>query len=88
MDFQESLNQTDASKSASLDSRSETTYLNIIGAMLETLVSKDSENAQFSSESELKEFLSEKYEGFYGLSENNLGRKFAEAKKMIKSYLE
>ena len=71
-----------------MDSRSETTYLNIIGAMLETFIHKDHGNVDFSSETKLREFLSIKYSGFKGLTERTLAEKFAAAKKTIREELD
>lgn len=67
-----------------LDSRAETTYLNIIGAMLEIFVHKDHDDVNFPSETKLREFLSERYAGFKGLTERTLAEKFAAAKKAIR----
>ncbi len=88
IDFQKRLSQIDSEKTASLDSRAETTYLNIIGAMLETFVHKDHGNLAFSSETKLREFLSGKYDGFKGLTERTLAAKFAAAKKAIREELD
>lgn len=84
IDLQERLSQADADKATSLDSRAETTYLNIIGAMLETFVHKDHGEVNFPSEAKLREFLSEGYAGFKGLTERTLAEKFAAAKKAIR----
>jgi len=84
IDLQDRLSQADADKPTSLDSRAETTYLNIIGAMLETFVHKDHGKVNFPSEAKLREFLSERYAGFKGLSERTLAEKFAAAKKAIR----
>ena len=88
IDLQERLSQVDAGKNTSLDSRAETTYLNIIGAMLETFVHKDHGDVDFPSETKLREFLSEKYAGFKGLTERTLAEKFAAAKKSLNDDLD
>jgi len=67
-----------------IDIRSETTFLNIIGAMLETFIHKAHGNIEFSSETKLREFLSKKYSGFKGVTERTLAEKFATAKKAIR----
>ena len=84
IDLQERLSQADSKKNTSLDSRSETTYLNIIGAMLETFIHKDHGDVDFPSETKLREFLSKKYAGFKGLTERTLAEKFSAAKKAIR----
>lgn len=84
IDLQERLSQADSNKGTPLDSRAETTYLNIIGAMLETFVHKDHGEVNFPSETKLREFLSERYAGFKGLTERTLAEKFAAAKKAIR----
>ncbi len=84
IDLQERLSQADYDKSTPLDSRAETTYLNIIGAMLETYVHKDHGDVNFPSETKLREFYSERYAGFKGLTERTLAEKFSAAKKVIR----
>lgn len=79
---------TKPGKNTSLDKRSETTYLNIIGAMLETFVHKDHGDVNFTSEAKLRGFFSKKYDGFGGLTERNLAEKFAVAKKTIRDELD
>ena len=71
-------------KNISLDSRSETTYLNIIGAMLETFIHQSHGQVDFASETKLREFFSQKYAGFKGLTERTLAEKFSAAKRAIK----
>ena len=88
IDLQKHLSQTDPSIKANLDKRAETTYLNIIGAMLEIFVHKNHGNADFPSEAKLREFLSKKYDGFRGLAERTLAEKFAAAKKSINDNLD
>jgi len=69
IDLQERLSQEDSKKNTSLDNRSETTYLNIIGAMLETFIHHSHGEVDFASEAKLREFFSQKYAGFKGLTE-------------------
>lgn len=66
-----------------LDIRSETTYLHIIGAMLETFVHKRYGELQFTSEAQLIEFLRTKFDGYRGLSSRTLADKFAAAKRAL-----
>lgn len=88
IDLQERLSQVDSDKSKPLDSRAETTYLNIIGAMLETFVHKDHGEVNFPSETKLREFLSERYAGFKGLTERTLAEKFTAAKRALNDDLD
>lgn len=83
IDLQERLSQTDSDKGNLLDSRAETTYLNIIGAMLETFVHKHHGDVNFPSEAKLREFLGAKYAGFKGITERTLAEKFAAAKRAL-----
>ena len=88
IDLQERFSQTESVKNKPLDNRSETTYLNIIGAMLETFVHRSYGDVEFSSEAKLREFLSQKYRGFKGLTERTLAEKFAGAKKKIQEIID
>lgn len=83
IDLQEQLSQEDSKKNPSLNSRSETTYLNIIGAMLETFIHHNYGEVKFASEAKLREFFGKKYAGFKGLTERTLAEKFAAAKRAI-----
>jgi len=65
-----------------LEPRAETTYLNIIGVLLDC-VTGDFKDRVFSSETELRTFIDEKYKGFRGLSSRTLAGKFAAAKKAL-----
>jgi hypothetical protein len=84
IDLQERLSQDSSKKNISLDSRSETTYLNIIGAMLETFIHRSHGEVDFASEAKLRKFFSQKYAGFKGLTERTLAEKFSAAKKTIR----
>ncbi|MBU0485089.1 MAG: hypothetical protein KKB30_11330 [Proteobacteria bacterium] len=88
IDLQERLSKTDSDNGSPLDSRAETTYLNIIGAMLETFIHKDHGDVDFPSEAKLREFLSKKYAGFKGLTERTLAEKFAVAKRALNDDLD
>ena len=67
----------------SLDPRAETTYLNIIGALLDC-VTGEFKDEEFSSETKLRKFIDENYKGNPGLSSRTLAEKFASAKKSLK----
>lgn len=88
IDLQERLSEDDSKKNRSVDIRSETTYLNIIGAMLETFIHRSHGDLKFSSEAKLREFLSQKYVGFKGLTERTLADKFSAAKKAIREEID
>ena len=70
-----------------LEPRSERTYLNIIGALLEitTGIFKDE---TFSSETQLRTFIAEKYDDIRGVSPRTLADKFALAKKALNGELD
>ena len=70
-----------------LPSRSERTYLNIIGTLLE-VVTGTFKGKKFSSETELREFLAEKFDDLRGLSLRTLADKFALAKKALNDELD
>jgi len=88
IDLQERLSEDDSKKNTSVDIRSETTYLNIIGAMLEIFIHRSHGDLKFSSEAKLREFLSQKYVGFKGLTERTLADKFSAAKKAIREEID
>ena len=78
-------NQIAGQKNCSADDlspRTEKAYLNTIGALLSCLTGDFKEDV-FSSEAELRAFIDEKYDGYYGLSSRTLAQKFADAKKTI-----
>lgn len=62
-----------------LSPKSETAYLNIIGALLETAL----KSGQFKNQAELIAHLEQHYQGYAGLSESNLKMKFAAANKSL-----
>ncbi|QLD32941.1 hypothetical protein A6B42_03770 [Mannheimia varigena] len=59
-------------------SKSETSYLNIIQALKDELLA----DGKFKNQSELITFLSDKYQGYTGLTESNLRDKFAKANQI------
>jgi hypothetical protein len=70
-----------------LDLRSERTYLNIIGALLEC-VTGTFKDEQFSSEAQLREFIDEKFDDLRGVRSRTLAEKFSWAKKALKGELD
>ncbi len=81
-DFLQSLSDTNSVSRQELSLRAETTYLNIIGALLE-VTTGPYKDERFKNEAHLREFIAEKYDGFYGVSDSNLGKKFSLAKKAL-----
>lgn len=65
-----------------LNEKSKTSYLNIIAALVETLL-EDKE--RFPSQNKLIEHLSHSYQSYAGLSERNLKDKFAAAKNSLQN---
>lgn len=66
--------------------RAETTYLNIIGSMVEAILGKSSAgraNSVFTSQSALIDYLIAHHEGKPGISRRNLEDKFAEGKRRL-----
>jgi hypothetical protein len=66
--------------------RAETTYLNIIGALLDLLVDKESSSGkrvQFPSQAAVISALESRFPGKEGLSERTLQDKFAAAKRSL-----
>jgi hypothetical protein len=61
------------------DERSTTSFLHLIGALLETIM----ENKLYKSEAALREYISEKYTGFKGCASRTTAGKFSEAKKLL-----
>lgn len=70
-----------------IDPRSEKTYLNIIGALLE-ITTGNYKVESFTSETQLREFIAAKFEGFRGVALRTLADKFALAKKAINGDLD
>lgn len=82
IDLQERLSREESEKKKPLDLRGERTYLNIIGALLE-VVTGTFKNEKFSSETELRDFIGKKFDGFRGTKARTLAEKFALAKKAL-----
>jgi len=70
-----------------IDPRSERTYLNIIGALLE-MITGTFKDEEFSSESQLRDFIAEKFDDLRGVSPRTLADKFAMAKKALNGELD
>lgn len=68
-------------QSKEISGKSETSYLNIIGALLETVL----QGGQFKDQEALIEHLSSHYKGYAGLSERNIKGKFAAAKNSLQN---
>ncbi len=68
--------------------RAETTYQNIIAALLDCIAGNlpnVEKHPSFESEAKLIEAIDEHYRGYGGLSQSNLSRKFPEAKRNLKN---
>ncbi len=68
--------------------RAESTYQNIIAALLDCIAGNLPEvekHSSFASEAKLIEAIDEHYRGYGGLSKSNLSRKFPEAKRALQS---
>jgi len=68
--------------------RSETTYQNIIAALLDCIagnVPGTEKHPSFPSEAKLIDAIDEYYKGYGGLSKSNLSRKFPEAKRALQT---
>ncbi len=68
--------------------RAETTYQNIIAALLDFIAGKlpgIEKHPSFTSEAKLIEAIASHYRGYSGLSQSNLSRKFPEAKRALQS---
>lgn len=85
--LQERLMVGESPKEKTIGLRAETTYLNIIGALLEVITGPHGD-MQFKSETALRDFLSDKYIGFQGLTLRTLADKFAQAKKSLSDELD
>lgn len=79
---------TDGSGGKPLTTRAETTYLNIIAALLDCIAGNlpnVEKHPSFASEAKLIEVIDEQFRGYSGLSQSNLSRKFPEAKRSMKA---
>lgn len=68
--------------------RAETTYLNIIAALLDVIAGNLPsivKHPSFESEAKLIEAIDEHFRGYGGLSKSNLSRKFPEAKRTMRA---
>ena len=72
-----------------LSQKSETTYLNIIGVLLEYVSGSFpgvEKHPSFKNETALIALIDEKFKGIGGLSASNLSRKFPKAKKSLSAF--
>ena len=83
-DFMDLMSHSKSEETKSLDPRLETTYLNMIAVMLELLTGKHGRK-HFISESQLRDFIEEKYGDHPGLTTGTLAKKFKQAKVFFKS---
>ena len=67
---------------AGIDPRSEKTYLNVIGALLE-VVTGTFKDETFSSETQLREFIAEKFDDLRGVRPRTTADIFASAKRAL-----
>ncbi len=73
-----------------LSNQKETSYLNVIGALLEVIngtAPNTEKHPGFKSQAELVNFIDEKYKGAYGLGKTSLDTKFADAKRTLNDSL-
>lgn len=73
-------------KAKTPSARSETSYLNMIGALLEVIggrVPGFDKHPSVENETKLIDAISQHFQGFNGLSQSNLSRKFPEAKRSL-----
>lgn len=78
--------ETPISIEAPLHTRAEETYLNIIGALFEYIAGEApgiDKHPSYVNQTQLIQYLSEKYKGINGMSESNLSRKIPEAKVSV-----
>lgn len=71
-----------------LTPRAETTYLNIIAALLDCIAGNlpnVQKHPSFASEAKLIKVIDEQFRGYSGLSQSNLSRKFPEAKRSMRA---
>ena len=87
MDLHDQVLRKESNKEKVLDARSERTYLNIIGALLE-VVTGTFKNETFSSETQLRDFIAEKFDDLRGVAPRTLADKFALAKKAVNGDLD
>lgn len=79
-------NETHQKKPIELSSRTETSYQNIIAALLEFISGQTpgiGPHPDFKNNKHLISTLSKQYDGYYGMSESNLARKLPEATRTL-----
>ncbi|MDK9706384.1 MAG: hypothetical protein OEL83_04980 [Desulforhopalus sp.] len=87
IDLENYLSQNYAEKEKEPIAHSEKTYLNIIGAFLE-ITTGTFKGKSFKSETQLRDFIAEKFDDLRGLSPRNTADIFAAAKRAIKDDLD
>jgi len=86
--LQEQLFEDFSKQPKEMSSRSETTYQNIIAALLDCIAGNlpgIEKHPSFPSEAKLIEEIDHHFVGYSGLSKSNLSRKFPEAKRALQS---
>jgi hypothetical protein len=86
--FEESIENSRPEVGGALSQREETTYLNIIGALLDFMAGRHpngEKHPSFKNEAKLIETIESFYKGYAGLSRSNLQKKFSAAKRSINS---
>jgi len=73
-----------------IDVREQTTYQNLIVALLDCINgdSNIEKHPSFDREQDLINFLDKKYEGYYGLTQSNLSKKLPKIKDFVKKQLD
>ncbi len=72
---------------SALDPRSERTYLNVIGSLLE-ITTGTFKDESFKSETQLRDFIAEKFDDLRGVSTRNTADIFAAAKRALNNELD
>jgi len=81
----EKLLPDESRKNKPLDPRTKRTYLNCIGALLE-IITGTFRDESFTSETQLRDFIAEKFDDLRGVSARNTANIFAEAKRALNDY--
>lgn len=88
-EFQANLSKTDAQKSKPLSDRAETTYLNIIGSLLDLILSDSSlgtPRSVFRNQTAIINAMLEHFPNTPGISKKTLEGKFSAAKQSLKAH--
>lgn len=87
IEFLDGLNDSEAAQETPLTERAETTYLNIIGGLLELMLDPDATERKrflFGNQSAIIAELLNRYPSRAGMSQRTLEKKFAAAKRSLK----